>query len=414
MIWGAGVIGKRVYKIIGGDNVIAFIDSAAEKWGQNLCGKKIINLDTYCQEYTNYKIIISCTKEDDVANVLDTKGISNYYRLQDCPGEFQQPAFSYKLEYFIRQFISKNKKYIVCGNTLYSSLVSNWIFEIQNAYPENIRCIEELQNKTKDQDREVLLTERLDEIPAAVKKSQWNIVDLYDCSDKIPDYFNQSIEQFHDIYKGRRCFVLGTGPSLTIEDLDVLHLHSEMCFGVNDIIKAFAQTAWRPDFLVAEDYDQLSDKSINWNTLEVPYMFLGDTNEEFWMNNYNKNILRYHLVYERCINKLPKFSEDFSRRSYMGCTVIYSCMQLAVYMGFNEIILLGVDFSYADAPNTVYTHFYSEEKATAIGYTKEVTNAFISAKNYADKNGIKILNATRGGKLELFNRVNFDQLFEYS
>jgi len=37
--------------------------------------------------------------------------------------------------------------------------------------------------------------------------------------------------------------------------------------------------------------------------------------------------------------------------------------------------------------------------------------AFEKAKEYADGHGIKIYNATRGGKLEVFERVNFDDLF---
>lgn len=39
------------------------------------------------------------------------------------------------------------------------------------------------------------------------------------------------------------------------------------------------------------------------------------------------------------------------------------------------------------------------------------TMAFEKAKEYADGHGIKIYNATRGGKLEVFERVNFDALF---
>jgi len=412
IIWGAGAIGKRVYKIIGDVNAAAFIDSAEEKWGKKFCGKEIISLEKYCRQYSNYKIIISCTKEDEVANVLDSKNISNYYRLQDCPGEFQQPAFGYKLEAFVKNYISRNKKYIICGRTLYSAMVGNWIYEIQKDYPERIDSIEDLQEQQIGDEIEVLLTERIDDVPDAIKKLSINMVDLYDCSDKIDDYYNEKIEEFHGIYQGKRCFVIGTGPSLTMDDLEVLHMHHEKCFSVNDIIKAFDKTVWRPDFLVAEDHDQLSDETICWNSLEAPYIFLGDTHEGFWARRYHDNIFRYHLVYERCVNKLPKFSEDFARKSYMGCTVIYSCIQLAVYMGFEEIYLLGVDFSYADEENAVYKHFYSEEKPNAIGYTKEVTNAFISAKKYADKKGIKIWNATRGGKLEIFERVEFDKLFE--
>jgi hypothetical protein len=35
----------------------------------------------------------------------------------------------------------------------------------------------------------------------------------------------------------------------------------------------------------------------------------------------------------------------------------------------------------------------------------------MSAKEYADEHGIKILNATRGGELEVYDRVCFDSLF---
>lgn len=39
------------------------------------------------------------------------------------------------------------------------------------------------------------------------------------------------------------------------------------------------------------------------------------------------------------------------------------------------------------------------------------TMTFEKAREYADGHGIKIYNATRGGKLEVFERVNFDKLF---
>ena len=88
-------------------------------------------------------------------------------------------------------------------------------------------------------------------------------------------------------------------------------------------------------------------------------------------------------------------------------------MQLAAYMGFKEIYLLGVDFSYGgQKKNEAYTHFYNEKKITSIGFVNLVTLAYQSAKQYADEHGLKIYNATRGGKLEIFERINFDDLFK--
>ena len=36
---------------------------------------------------------------------------------------------------------------------------------------------------------------------------------------------------------------------------------------------------------------------------------------------------------------------------------------------------------------------------------------YMCAKEYAERHEIKIYNATRGGKLEVFERVDFDSLF---
>ena len=90
-------------------------------------------------------------------------------------------------------------------------------------------------------------------------------------------------------------------------------------------------------------------------------------------------------------------------------------MQLAAYMGVKEIYLLGVDFTYGgQEKNVEYTHFYGTDKSgnASIGYVKHVALAYQSAKEYADSHGIKIYNATRGGKLEIFERVDFDSLFD--
>lgn len=108
------------------------------------------------------------------------------------------------------------------------------------------------------------------------------------------------------------------------------------------------------------------------------------------------------------------FTDDFSIRSYIGTTVTYTCMQLAVYMGFREIYLLGVDFSYGNSKKNIsYTHFYESYKPEekGIGYVKQVTLAYESAKQYTDSHEIKIYNVTRGGKLGIFERVDFDSLF---
>ena len=108
-------------------------------------------------------------------------------------------------------------------------------------------------------------------------------------------------------------------------------------------------------------------------------------------------------------------------------------LQLAVYMGFEQIYLLGMDFNYSVeqhkdgsiTKNDVCNHMEIMEiehkmfdelikERYGVTYLADVDlqlAAFQSAKKYTDEHNIQIFNATRGGKLEAFKRVEFEQLF---
>ena len=122
-------------------------------------------------------------------------------------------------------------------------------------------------------------------------------------------------------------------------------------------------------------------------------------------------------MFERYYPGYPTFATDITQGIYGGRTVTYSMLQVAAYMGFKNIYLLGVDFSWGEDKKG--THFYNDEDEStelrvkeATKYKDEIEHAYVSAKRYADNNNIRIVNATRGGKLEVFERVNFDELFE--
>ena len=130
------------------------------------------------------------------------------------------------------------------------------------------------------------------------------------------------------------------------------------------------------------------------------------------VDSYAK-IPQYHLAsVDRYIGDVP-FSEDVSRVCYDAGTVAYDCIQFAVYMDACEIYLLGVDFSYGKI-GQVGNHFYKDEcKRQNPSSLDLCLRTYQAAKKYADAHGIKIYNATCGGKLEVFPRVDFDSLFPH-
>ena len=59
------------------------------------------------------------------------------------------------------------------------------------------------------------------------------------------------LQQFKNIHENDRCFIVCTGPSLKISDLEFLK--NEYTFGVNHIFNAYDSTTWRPTYYVMCD-----------------------------------------------------------------------------------------------------------------------------------------------------------------
>lgn len=234
-----------------------------------------------------------------------------------------------------------------------------------------------------------------------------------------------------DRYKGQRCFIIGNGPSLRVEDLELLK--NEITFATNRIFKLFSETTWRPTYYFCIDYliyelDHEKIKDIEAKIRFVPIeraLAAGKIYEE--VTYYNRDV-KYVDIKDQKIVRIKEFdfSEDVQEKVFGGQTVLFDVIQFAVYMGFQEIYLLGVDHFFkkevlADGTiietDAVMDHFnkeYEEKLDTAVAvvaplYAAEI--AFKTAKEVCDRKGIVIKNATRGGKLEVFERISLDDIF---
>ena len=65
----------------------------------------------------------------------------------------------------------------------------------------------------------------------------------------------KELKKYKDAYKGKRCFLIANGPSLKVEDLNLLK--GEYTFGCNKIFYLFDKTEWRPTFYCILDKDYI-------------------------------------------------------------------------------------------------------------------------------------------------------------
>lgn len=430
-IWGAGEIGKRVLNHLNKKWDIIFVDSNKAIINTFFQKRKIISIEEYMDKFSTQFILIAHLHEVESISVLQKNNITNYFLHCDLAGDFKESYIRDYLKEYIISYLGTRTDYVLYGLGIYSLIVEDWIFTHFGIHPyilkqdsfsneltdkiiqqyDGLNIIDDIRNVNGIKEVCVCLDNYL-ELKQYGIFEDYHLTDIYDCSDKIKNYHNAELKKFYNIHKEKRCFIVATGPSLKMEDLDLLKEQKEICISMNSIYYAFDKTDWRPDYFVAEDYKWISSELPQFfDNLPIQVKFIGDTSEIFWNNKHEKNIYQYHKHYEYFYDRLPKFSDDFSKRSYAGSTVTYACLQLAVYMGFKEIYLLGVDFSSGDIKNSKYAHFHIEEELVAVCFKRQVGAAYISAKRYADQHGIKIYNATRGGELEVFTRVDFDTLF---
>lgn len=233
----------------------------------------------------------------------------------------------------------------------------------------------------------------------------------------------KALARLKNVHSGERCFIIGNGPSLRAEDLDCLARHGEISFAFNRIYHFFDQTEWRPTYYVSQDGKMLAGCAAEVNELSARIKFI-PAELEWYENIHIDRAQLFHIVNAETEENVPDFSEDIAKYICNSKTVVYTAIQIAVYMGIREIYLLGVDHHFHTSMNakgeivvdpTAKDYFsdkYNLDKDQLyIPNTDISTLTFMAAKQYADSHGIQIYNATRGGKLEVFERVDFDSLF---
>ena len=244
-----------------------------------------------------------------------------------------------------------------------------------------------------------------------------NIYNCWNFATVFSEYYNDKLERFKGLHKGRRGFIVATGPSLRLSDIETLYEHNEICISMNRIYKIFEDIKWRPQYYMIEDLKILEGSKEEIFDLDIENKLITDDWEVTDSKELEKGVLRYHRTFEPLIEDRPGFSLDISRQVVFGYTITYSCIQLAAYLGLKEIYLLGVDFNYNYLNSNKQNHFIKDylnntEKETMNRFfQKESLLAYKAAEEASRKNGFRIYNATRGGKLEVFERVDFDTLF---
>lgn len=259
---------------------------------------------------------------------------------------------------------------------------------------------------------------------------------------------DEDLSAFQGIHAGKRCFVMGNGPSLNKMDLSMLD--GEDVFACNSAFLLFDRVDWRPRYYTcvdtrvlrdrAEDISRMLDRHPDIIAFFPDRISLHDGTGRIFET---RTIIppapnRYYFNEEpNSLASPPEtmFSLNVNDRVVQPYTVAITMLQLAAYMGYSTIYLIGCDTSYSvgasvkqqgpklDGVGLLLTSTEDNDPnhfdPTYFGAGREWHNPQVDkmimhygwAKKALESSPTQIINATVGGNLEVFERADFKMLF---
>ncbi len=422
-LFGSGNNAYGVIPYLRNKNILAIVDNEKKKQGNIFFNIPIISFSDYLKIQRGERVVITAAICDEIIELLEKNGIYNYTIAPMIVMGMAEPEqivnewrIAEKADIYFVGFNIITEKFCEYMRKNYPAIHLNMV-----AFSEEDERVA-IKNKIKwvcveqvDKNVPVLLfKEKLLEEEKQILNQFSEVLDVFQLMPEKNYKFLSMIQKLKNKHRNEKCFIIGNGPSLQIGDLENIQRLKIPSFGMNLIYGMYESTTWRPTYYVITEceiyHTYLDDiKHLRHDNLFVKNFY--DLSKE----DYIKDVIYYPGYARRSYYEEQKISGDISKVVYAGYSVLFDSIQIALYMGFNEIYLIGADFSYKGDPrdkgNHIYDNVLTDKRTVASKARVDITyHALEVAKEYAERQGVKIYNATRGGNLEVFPRIELDKI----
>jgi hypothetical protein len=239
------------------------------------------------------------------------------------------------------------------------------------------------------------------------------------------------LRQLEGIHRGEDAVIIGMGPSLRPEDLD--RFKGFRTFACNKIYLAFENTEWRPDYYSVCDI--LVAQNNRDAILNADFRDAVPIHSEYVWPELRSQRNAVHYKYGRSIAEWsPGNPTNLSSTLVYGVhsagySVIIEQILIAYVMGFQNVHVVGVDFSFSGGTPTESTcvsgqilksegetnHFHPDYRKPGETWTvpkmKEQEHAYKFCLAAFEEAGRTLSNASRTSALTVLPRVPFDETF---
>jgi len=221
------------------------------------------------------------------------------------------------------------------------------------------------------------------------------------------------LSSFREKHRDQRCFIIGNGPSLNKTDLS--KLRNEITFGLNRIYLLFNKLGFSTTYLMSVNHlvlEQCQDEILE---LPIPKFISWRAIHRYPMAD--------NTIFIRTSGDIG-FSFDPHASLYESGTVTHVALQMAYFMGFQEVILIGVDHNFITKgpanqavqsqgpdPNHFDPNYFPKGFRWHLPNLEGSEGGYRLAKKVFEDDGRLVMDATVGGKLQVFPKVDYESLF---
>lgn len=242
-------------------------------------------------------------------------------------------------------------------------------------------------------------------------------------------------ERFRNLHRGRRCFILGSGKSILDQDLKLLRgdiVITQNNFHAHEDVGVFAP-AYHCVVPMYQPPSYASDwvswfRAMEARLPKTTQLFAGLTSRALLEQQRFFEGRRHYIRAALSSLYLRNAAYDLTRVVMEIGTALTMCLEVALFMGFSRICLLGFDLSqlcegrdrdwgrfYGTSPvtrNDAERRFEDDYDWNGENYYQfwKMWRGFVLLRTAAEKRDIQIINATRGGLLNCFHRERYEDI----
>lgn len=222
-----------------------------------------------------------------------------------------------------------------------------------------------------------------------------------------------------DKYKNQRCFIVLNGPSLKKHDLS--KLRNEIVITTNFFYRSDLAELIEPNFVCWQDATFLVNDAFEEIKEEI---FTKFSNIKLIINSKGYNPTshddRVFYTYNKHLPHQNRIHSNLSGNCSAFSTVAFYAINCAIYMGFKDIYLLGLDFGPGgfqhfanlgvECDNPQKMSQKEEVCAEYWSYSKAHFESF-ALNSFAKKKGCNVVNLNSDSYIRGFDFGNFNNLF---